>query len=245
MTQVPNGKADMATMASANKGSPNGHRWQFSLRQMFVAITGVAIVFGIAAWGGWVKSDAVAYLSIAVLAGVFSRAARQALVGACVILIVIWLTGVLANMASGVLLVEGPSSEPPLVLVTFDDIHPYSRWLAAPILFFVAAFLRANSYIPLRALIFSLLLIELFIATVIVYSCHYQYFCDYQTLFRLLTSRNHHHRVDLQEFSLQGCLLNRLPGQLWYVAAPWLLGIVVGEIIMRRRKPSGGTRQEV
>ena len=50
-------------------------RCQFSLRRMFIATTAVAILFAFAAWGGWVKSDAVVYLAIAVLTGVFWCAA--------------------------------------------------------------------------------------------------------------------------------------------------------------------------
>ena len=74
---------------------------RFSLRRMLAATTGVAAVFGLAAWGGWVRSDAVAYLSIAVVAAVFSPAARRVLLGGCVILGTFWLAMVLGEIAFG------------------------------------------------------------------------------------------------------------------------------------------------
>ena len=54
-----------------NAATPERSRWQFSLRRMFVATTAVAVVFSVAAWGGWAKRDAAVYLAIAVLAGIF------------------------------------------------------------------------------------------------------------------------------------------------------------------------------
>ena len=129
----------MAATPPANTGSPNDHRWQFSLRQLFAAITGIAILLGWALWGGWVRSDAVVYLSIAVLAGVFSCAARQGLIGAGAILAALWLTGVMTGVASG------PSYLNPSMEIRVDSLKPASLWLTVPLVFYLAAFLRANS----------------------------------------------------------------------------------------------------
>ena len=79
-------------------------RYQFSLRRMFIATTAVAAVFGLAVWGGWVHSDAVVYLSIAVVAAVFSSIARRTLLGGCVIL------GALAVIRTGRNVVWRPQS---------------------------------------------------------------------------------------------------------------------------------------
>ena len=81
-------------------------RYQFSLRRMFIATTAVAAVFGLAVWGGWVHSDAVVYLSIAVVAAVFSSIARRTLLGGCVIL-ALWLSFVLGGMLFGDHSLEG------------------------------------------------------------------------------------------------------------------------------------------
>ena len=191
-------------------------RCQFSLRRMFIATTAVAILFAFAAWGGWVKSDAVVYLAIAVLTGVFWRAARHALIGAGMILGACWLAAFLAESIS-----HYPGR-------TFD---PRAVWIFAPLVFSSAALLRACARANVWSLLGSLLLIELFIVAIIIYT----YGCPMLHCALAAEYREgvFHH------------FLECFPEQRWYIAAPWLLGIVVGEIILRRRKPSGGERQAV
>jgi hypothetical protein len=193
-------------------------RWQFTLGRMFVATTAVAVVFSLAAWGGWVKSDAVAYVAFAVLAGVFSRAARQALVGACAILAALWLTGFLADITHGLYWRASPIA----------DINPWPLWLAVPIIFYCAVFIRANAYATSWALIGSLVLVELFIAALIVHTC------GYSTLLEALRSENREHVF--REWVLQHYFPSRFYPQVCYIAIPWLLGIGLGEIVARRRK---------
>jgi hypothetical protein len=206
----------MAETARTDTGSPNSLRWRFSLRQMFVAVAGIAILFGWVTWDGWVKSDAVAYLSIAFLASVFSRGARRAVVGACVIFVAFLFSAFLADF------VFGPHCRAinPLALLV---------WAFVPILFLSAVVLRLYARATVWSLLGSLILIELYIAAMIIYSCG----CI--TLFQALASEYH--------------VLNRFPEkfpeQRWYIIAPWLLGTVAGEIIARRRKPSSGVPQEI
>ncbi|MFZ1934825.1 MAG: hypothetical protein WCB27_08355 [Thermoguttaceae bacterium] len=220
----------METTAPANRELPNGHRWQFSLRQMFVAITGVAILLGWASWGGWGKSDAVVYLSIAFSAGVFSRAARRCLVAATLLLILIGSTGVFP--CSPFLRISGACAT-----ITCNVLDPWPFFVTAPAACFCTAFLRANRLISFWSLVLSLILGEWFTAAAIVYSC------GYETLFQLLGFQNSD--AFFRELALHQCFPKRFPGQLWYIGAPWLLGIVVGEIMAQRRKPSGGERQRV
>jgi len=137
-------------MAPSNKGLPNPHRWQFSLRQMFAAITGIAIVFGLAAWGGWVKSDAVVYLSIAVLIDVLLRATRSALLGACVILGAFWIAIILPQ------LVFGPG-------------NPESVWIFFVLTMASSGLLRMYTRASVWSLLTSLVLIEILIGAVVVY----------------------------------------------------------------------------
>jgi hypothetical protein len=208
----------MATAVPANRESPKGHRWQFSLRQMFVAITGVAILLGWASWGGWVKSDAVVYLAIAVLAGVLSRAARRCLLGACTILGTCVLVGFMSEY------VFGPTGDRVGV-----DLR--AVWIFALVSLYFAALLRVFTRATAWSLMGSLLLIELFIVAIIIYT----YGCP--TLHCALVAKYREGVFDH--------FLTWFPEQRWYIAAPWLLGIVVGEIIVRRRKTSGGQRQAV
>jgi hypothetical protein len=213
--------------------SPQHGRWQFSLRQMFAATIGIAIVFGCASWGGWVKSDAVAYLSMAVLAGVFLRGTRPCLLGACAILGIFWLTGALAGLWAGTVTVSVvSSSSSPSWQVSVSNLNLRTMWLTAPLTLYLAAYLRANSRCSFRSLVLSLALMELFIAAIIVYTC------GYSTLFELLWFQNR--TLFFQKGLLQQCFAERFSAQFWYFVMPWLLGIVFGEIIARRRKPSGG-----
>jgi hypothetical protein len=208
----------METVAAANRESPNGRRWQFSIRQMFAAITGIAILLGWASWGGWVQSDAVVYLSIAVLAGVFLRTARRCLLGACTILGTCFLVGFMSEC------VFGP---------TGDRIGVDLRavWIFALVSLSFAVLLRVFTRATAWSLVGSLLLIELFLVAIIIYT----YGCP--MLHCALAAKYREGVVDH--------FLIWFPEQRWYIAAPWLLGIAIGEIIVRRRKPSGGGRQVV
>ena len=202
-------------LPSEENPTPAPSRWQFSLRQMFAATTAVAILFGVAASGGWVQSDAVVYLAMAILTGVFWRAARHALIGAGMIVGAFCLAEWVAESIS-------PSAA---------MFHPWVVWIFPPLVFSSAAFLRACTRATIWSLIGSLVLIELFIVAGIIHRSG----CP--TLFQALTAK---YREDV----FNDCL-DYFPGQRWYIAAPWLFGIVVGEIIARRRKPSGDEPQRV
>jgi hypothetical protein len=192
--------------------------WQFSLRRMFVATTALAMLFGLAKWGGWIESDAVVYLAIAVLAAVFWRAARQALLGACTILGAAWLVLVLSEVSFGSSSGRG--------------CYKQGVWIFSPLLLFSSAvFLRVVVRVPVWRLVGSLVLIELFITAIIVYT----YGCS--TLLQALATEYREGVVDH--------FLMWFPEQRWYIAAPWLLGIVVGEAVVRRRKSGGAPPQEV
>ena len=92
-------------------------------------------------------------------------------------------------------------------------------------------FLRLCARATAWSLVASLVMIELFITAVIIYT----YGCP--TLFQALTPEYRegvfHH------------FLTWFPEQRWYIAAPWLLGIVVGETVTRLRKPSSGASEQV
>ncbi len=185
---------------------------------MFVAITAVAILFGLAAWGGWVKSDAVVYLAIAVLAGVFWRAARHALIGTVMILGALWLTAFLAE------LIFSPSRG------GSDNLR--FIWIFTPLVLSSAVILRTWLRATAWSLIGSLVLVELFIAAVIIY------LWGGSILLQTIAT-------EYRDSTFRSFLSMHFSEQRWYIATPWLLGIAVGEIIVRRRKPSGGEPQAV
>ena len=68
--------------------------------------------------------------------------------------------------------------------------------------------------------------------------------CD--TLYQLLAEAGTYDGGRLSYANdLLGILADRLSVQAPYTVAPWFLGIIAGEIVVRYRKPSGGERQEV
>ena len=186
-------------------------RWQFSLRRMFAATTAVATVLGLATWGGWVQSDAVVYLSMAVVAAVFSSTARRVLLGSCVILGASWLAMILGEMLFGNYGRFG--------------VHPRSFWIIAGFLTASAVILRRFTKAGPFSLVASLVLAEVFVAIVIVYTC------GYPTLFEAFDSEH-------REFVLLH-LRGWFPTvQQWLIVVPWLTGIVLGEVLTRRKKAS-------
>jgi hypothetical protein len=125
--------------------------WQFSLRRMFAATTVVAIVFSIAAWGGWAQYDAPAYLAILFCAAVFSANVRQAILGVCVIVVVFILS----------LIVFIPSRD--------GEVLPFLCFFALS-LYASAFILRMENAARLLPLIASLILTEAIFAMTIIYS---------------------------------------------------------------------------
>ena len=220
--------------------SPNPSRkpncWQFSLRQMFAAITGVAILLGWAAWNGWGKSDAVVYLSIAVLAGVFSRVARQCLIGAGAILAALWVTG----FGSAVIDALDYTTDYLAIIAGWRTL-----WSCILLVFCIALFLRANFRIGAWVLAASLVLIELSIAADMVYLDASYVGC--YTLHGALGLTDTYDPGDRTQYAglSWSVLVKHFPSQCAYIAIPWLLGIGIGEISVRRRKPSGGEQQRV
>ena len=188
--------------------SQKAGRWQFSLRRMLAATTAVAAVLGLAAWGQWVHSDAVVYLSIAGVAAVFSSTARRTLLGGCVILLAFWLAMVLGEIAFGM---HGRSGD------------PRSFWIFAGLLMLSAMILRLYTKAGALSLAGSLVLSELFTAIVIVYT----YGCP--TLFEAFDSEN-------RQFALQHLRGNFPTVQQWLIVVPWLTGIVLGELLVRFKK---------
>ncbi len=132
-------------LGEKNEPPPARRRWQFSLRRMFVATTAVAILFSLASWGGWVKSDAVVYLSVALLAAVFSAAARRVILGACVIvgafLIALILGGTVFDFGR-------------------DSWNPVVVWILATFLATSAAFTRMYEGVNTWSLIAAMMLTE-------------------------------------------------------------------------------------
>jgi len=194
--------------SETNATTPDRNRWQFSLRRMFVATTAVAIVFGLAAWGGWVKSDAVVYLAIAVLAGVFWSAARRALLGACAILGAFSLGWILGAA------IFGPPGH---------GVPPGLLWTPAVPLAASAALMRVFTRANALSLVVSLVLIEVSFVAFIIYHDF-----GFSTLFQALEPE--HRTVVLR------VIVGFFPEQRWYIAVPWLLGIVLGEVLARHRK---------
>jgi Na+/citrate or Na+/malate symporter len=215
----------MSEVNERGQPSPTHGRWQFSLRRMFVATTAVAVIFGLAAWKRLAQTDLPVYVSLVVVLAVFWRPARQALTGACVLLIPLGITGLLGEITD---------SGPTMIVLLFQ---PPALWISILLVFYGAAYLRANLYATAWSLIGSVVLIELFIAMAIACSCHYY------RVYQLVGFQNRDGVY--REWLLRQFFLNRFPGQLWYIVTPWLLGIVVGEIVARRRKPSGSDRQRV
>lgn len=187
---------------------PARNRHQFSLRRLFVAQTAVAAVIALAAWGGWLKSDAVVYLSLTVLAAVFSATARRALFGFCIILGSFSLASFLAEIAFE------PCGRGP---------GPRLFWFFSSFLFGSAIILRRWTKATAGSLIASLLLAEIFTAVVIVY------IYGYPTLFQAFARE---HRKAVFAF-----LSGQFPGiEQGLIIPPWLAGILVGEFLVRRRK---------
>jgi hypothetical protein len=216
MPQVPSCKAEMADAPLESMASTRGPRpSDLRLRKMLVALMAVAILFGLATWGGWVKRDAVLYLSVAVVAVVFSSAARHTLLGVWAIFMSFCLGLILADIIFG--------------RYPVANVNPRSVWLFTPLLLSSAAFLRGYTRATAWSLVISLVLIELFIVAVPIYG----HGCS--TLFQALAPE---YREKVFK-SLQ----DLFPIQRWYIVAPWLLGIVAGEVILRRRKPSSNVSQ--
>jgi hypothetical protein len=221
-------------LASPENPTPSRSRWQFSLRQMLTAITGIAILLGWAAWDQWRCSHAVTCLSIAFLASIFSRTARRVSVGACFVVLVIWMAGVLRYLTAihfGTLL-----SDP-------DRVDPVSLCLSTLLILCFAAFLRANCRVRCWVLVGSLVLIELFVAAVILDAAGQS--CTGSASFDVLRFNCAEQRDQIRADWIRDVLVDHLFKQGWYIAAPWLLGIVIGGIIVRRRKPSGRGGHEV
>jgi hypothetical protein len=196
------------------KPLPPLRRWQFGLRHILAATTGVAAVLGLAAWGGWLHSDAVEYLLIAVVAGVFSPTARRVLLGGCVILGVFWLAMTLGASLFGV---QG------------RGVDPRFRWIFAGLLTVSATLLRRYTKAGAFSLAASLLVIEVFMAVVIVYT----YGCP--TLFEAFG--NEHRASAIQH------LQSHFPTvEQWWIVTPWAAGIVFGAFWARHTKK--GDRQE-
>lgn len=207
-------------LASPENPTPTRSRWQFSLRQMFAATTGVAIVFALAAWGGWVKSDAVVYLSLAVLVGEFVRATRWALMGAGTIIGAFWLAVLLGHI------IFGPGVGP-------HHMTPEAVWIFFVLILASSGLLRMYTNASTWSLLVSLVLIEIFIGAVVVYS----YGCP--TLFQAFASDNRgsvlwHFRETFPPADIH--LL---------VAAPWLAGIIFGKIVARNRNASGADQKRL
>ncbi len=217
-------------LGEKNEPPPARGRWQFSLRRMFVATTAIAVLFSRASLDGWVKTDIVIYLSIVVLAGVFSDAAQQCLLRACIVFGVIYMTGVLAYL-----------TRPPVggVIGGYQGISQRALWLCVLIVFCFAVFLRAKSHVTLWSLAGSLALTELFIATAIFLTLRDCYGCS--TLYETLGFRSIDALYQRQaDWILRSVFIGRFADQRWYIAAPWLLGIGFGEILARRRESGGG-----
>jgi hypothetical protein len=189
---------------------PERSRWQFSLRRMFVATTAIAILLSLASWGGWVRSDAVVYLSILVLGGVFSAATRRAILGACSIVAALWLAVVFGQIAFG------PASGR-------LGVNPESLWIFALLLVAAATLLRLYTRTSAWPLMASLILIEMLIAAVVIYT----YGCP--TLFQAFSPDNR--RYVLIHFRGNFPIVQQL-----FIVMPWLFGIVLGEVLTRRRK---------
>ena len=186
--------------------------WQFSLRQMLAATTAVDTVLGLAVWGGWVRSDAVVYLSIAVVVAVFSSTARRALLGGCVILGTFCLAMVLGEIAFG------PSGR-------FTP-NPLSFWIFAGLLTLSAMILRRFTKAGAFSLAASLVLAEVFAAIAIVYT----YGCP--TLFQAFQGEH-------RESVLRHLLIWFPIFPQWLIVAPWLIGIALGELLNRHKKGGG------
>jgi hypothetical protein len=224
-------------MSETNERGPlsvRSGRWQFSLRQMFVATTGVAILLGWAAWNGWGKTDAVVYLSIAILAGAFSRAARQCLLLAVIVFVELWLTGVWGHLT------RGPEMG---LILDYKGIWQPALWWSALILFCLATCLRAQSRIAFWHLAASLVLVELFITAELL--CAAGRSCGCSDLHEALGFRNVDPSYQARTDFIWSYFSGTFYEQLMYIVAPWLFGIAVGEIIARRRKPSGDVQHEV
>lgn len=185
--------------------APKAARWQFGLRQMIAATTAVAAVLSLSAWGGWIHSDAVAYLSIALVAAVFSSTARRALLGGCVIVGAFWLAMVLGHAAFG---------------ARGRGLDPRFLWIFAVLLTPSATILRLCTKAGAVSLATSLLLSEIFAAIVIVYT----YGCP--TLLEAFARENRHYVLQ----HLRGNFFTT--DQQWLIVAPWLAGIVLGEVVI-------------
>lgn len=192
--------------------------WQFSLRRMFVATTLVALVFSCAAAGGWVKSDAPVYLTIAVLAGVFWSAARRALLGAGTIFVAFWLAIIFGQIAFG------PARGR-------FGLHPDALWIFVVLEVVSSVLVRRYALASAWSLLASLVVFEIFLAAeVIIYNCY----CPY--LFQAFAAENRGRVfVELRDdFFVAGAQL----AIVLFIVVPWLAGIAIAEILARAKKPT-------
>jgi hypothetical protein len=203
-----------------NEPPPARGRWQFSLRRMFVATTAVAILFSLASWGGWVKSDVVVYLSAAVLAGVFSRNARRCLLRACVLLGIIYLTALLEHLM-----------RPPRFGLSVGDVDRLEPCSTVSLVFCLAVFLRAYSRAKIWSLAGALVVAELLIMAAIFGMLRRNYGCS--TLCDLCFGSAVPSKGP-EEFT-RSLFWAQFADQRWYIVAPWVFGVAVGETLTRVR----------
>jgi len=184
--------------------------WQFSLRRMFAATAAVATIFSLAAWGGWVKSDAPVYLAILACLAVFSAIVRRIVLAACVIFGLFWLSCILSYMQA-------------FLLWGQDMLYPVLWWIFAGFLLPLAIVLRSKTKMTAFSLLASLILFMIFFTAMIIYES------NITTLFQAFSAE--HRAVVLQRLRASFFFHTATP----LIVIPWIFGIIIGEIIARRR----------
>jgi hypothetical protein len=205
----------MSIANESEHSSPKSRPWQFGLRRIFVATTAVAVVMGLAASSGLNDAGAMLCLVAGTFVSVFSTSARKAILGVCAIVGALWGACALDGRI-GHLFIAGP-------------IAPSgSVWIFVAVLVALAASIRLVLRASAWSMVASLVLAELSIAVVLISAF------SNRSLFQTIASEDF-----LSSF------LDGLRNQQWYIAAPWLLGVVIGEIIVRRRRASDARQEEV
>ena len=186
-------------------------RWQFGTRHLLAATTGVALVLGLAAWGGWLRSDAVIYSSLALLGGVFSVTLRRVLVGSCVLVGDFGIAMVFGGWLFG---------------LVSCGVDLRFLWIFAGFSLLSAMLLPRYTKAGPFSLLASLLVAETFVALVIVYVY------GGPTLLEAFDRSN--------RAMVLGRFHDIFPAFLhWWIVGPWLAGIVLREILVQSRRPGG------
>jgi hypothetical protein len=148
ITAPPNAESPLGTK------EPDSSRWQFSLKRICLAMAAVAVVYGLAYWGGWACGCTAAFFAAIACAAVFSPTVRSALLGDGILIAAIGLSLPFAGILFG---------------MNWHEYFDRNTFWVFSFFFFAAAFLgRIVARLSFSSLVLSLLLAEIYSAVSLV-----------------------------------------------------------------------------